>query len=723
MPTTPIATRLWLKAPGGRIWHLTADERLQEMAMRWNSVVRNRERWDGDGSGAELMRRALADLSTIGIDEGVLRVLVESGLGEIGVGWQNEELGWEARVMPWEFVIVLATREMRRGRLLTIWRHLDVSGATMPAQPSAPQRFLFVDSAPGPLKPLVSFQSDRQVLGAALGIDSQVLFDPDADGLAREVRTQSPEVIHLGAVDAIEAATLMGQPIDRRRHGLCLAGQSGDLATIAYWRVAEALRTNPVPRLVTFSAQRSSRMAALAIGIGYAEAAVGFQDEIDREGARIFYAEFYRQWNRHRWMPHTALVQTRVHLRSRAVALGGAGLVLWSNHSLIDRDPALISGESAAIAAAQVGNTQRAPVVALANPATAIVEVECEPLPRLNYSLLHNDRDLFKRFVLVSPGDEAVSGVCVRVLLSAGGQDVAWKAQLTLTDVITDLRPKVRVPVVSALGRLKESMRSTVLVEVELAGRLIHQSTHPVQLLAGDEWTDDDQDRQWLPSFVLPRDPAITRIVDQAQRALCTLADDPDAAFDGYQGLGIRAGDDPAEAVDLQAQALWAALTWDIGLAYVNPPPTYTAAAQRVRCPSAVLDERRGTCIDLALLLASSWERIGLRPVIILLKGHALPGYWRSESAWDAFRRGDHVTVPDGPVTAATAAWMVEQHAEVVGYVRTQALWPVEATRIAKRSGFADAVHAGMDALRLAADFDCLIDISVAREKGVLPLP
>jgi predicted HAD superfamily Cof-like phosphohydrolase len=35
----------------------------------------------------------------------------------------------------------------------------------------------------------------------------------------------------------------------------------------------------------------------------------------------------------------------------------------------------------------------------------------------------------------------------------------------------------------------------------------------------------------------------------------------------------------------------------------------------------------------------------------------------------------------------------------------------------------AAAVHAGMDALRLAADFDCLIDISVAREKGVLPLP
>jgi Transglutaminase-like superfamily len=136
-----------------------------------------------------------------------------------------------------------------------------------------------------------------------------------------------------------------------------------------------------------------------------------------------------------------------------------------------------------------------------------------------------------------------------------------------------------------------------------------------------------------------------------------------------------------------------------------------------------VLEERRGICIDLALLLAACWERIGLRAVIILLKGHALPAYWRSEAAWDAFRRGELMATNDGTITAATAPWMVEQHAEVVAHVRAQALWPVEATRIAKRSGFADAVHAGMDALRLATDFDCLIDISVAREKGVLPLP
>jgi len=727
-------TKVWLRAPGGQIWQLTAGTRLQEMAMRWNSVVRNRERWDGEGDSSELQDRARTDLDSIGLTDGIRHTLVEAGIGEVGTVWMREEDGWEARVMPWEFVISLATRNQRDGRLLTIWRHIDAGKPLLPISTVAPSSLLFVDSTPGPLKTQLSFQADQKVIAAALELEPQVLVDPEALTLQEQLKDSRHDVVHLATIDDVEVSALLGETNRRRTPGLCLAGRTGDIAMCPNWVTAQMFVPARV-RLLTFGAQRSSRVAAHVVAFGGANVAIGFQDSIDREATRTFYAEFYRQWRLNRFSPHVALIQTRVALRAKGLHLNGAGLVLCSDRTLIDVDqdllcanPAASSVASANPASATFTKPPVASVLQAASPAT-VVEVTCEPLPRLNYSLLHNDRDLFKRFALVSPGDGAVAGVCVRVVLSAGGQDVAWKAQLTLTEVITDLRSKVRVPVVSALGRIKESVRSTLLVEVEVGGQLIHQSTHPVQLLAGDEWTDDDQDRQWLPSFVLPRDPAVTRIVDQAQRALCTLADDPEASFDGYQGLGIRAGDDPGIAVDLQAQALWAALTWDIGLAYVNPPPTYTAAAQRVRSPSAVLEERRGTCIDLALLLAACWERIGLRPVILLLKGHALPGYWRSEAAWDAFRRGDYTpnVSPNAnqadPVTAATAGWMVEEHDEVVRLVRAQAWWPVEATRIPKRSGFASAVQAGMDALRLAADFDCLIDISVAREKGVLPLP
>ena len=66
---------------------------------------------------------------------------------------------------------------------------------------------------------------------------------------------------------------------------------------------------------------------------------MGFQDNIDRDAGRAFYAEFYRQWRTHDLQLHTALIQTRVALRARGVALQGAGFVLWSDRSLIDVTP------------------------------------------------------------------------------------------------------------------------------------------------------------------------------------------------------------------------------------------------------------------------------------------------------------------------------------------------------------------------------------------------
>jgi hypothetical protein len=709
------------------------------MAMRWSAVVLNRERWDVDDEAETLERRAKADLATIGFTEHISDALVDGGLGEIGVLWQEEKAGWEARVMPWEFVIALATRSERRSkgsRLLTIWRHARRHNQMGQANQwhGISDTLLFMDAVPKPLHPHLSFRIDQQLLGAAIRIDPSVVDNPTIEQFRQELVDQRPEILHVAAVEEYEAAEIRGNGFTFQppKHGLCLALAGGGMETVANETIAGAIGAGP-PRLVTFGSQRSARLAALAITIGEAQAAVGFQDDIDRESMRLFYAEFYRQWRSRRHAPHAALVQTRVMLRAKGVELHGAGLVLWSDRSLIDLDPALVQDEGIAsfvgLSALSSGGSGTSTIGNGAVLSTPLVEVECEPLSRLNYSLLHNDGDLFKRFVLASPCAEAVVDVHVRVVLLAGGQELIWQELMTLSEVITDLRRRVKVPVLSSLGRLKESVRSTMLIEVTVGERQIYQSTHAVELLACDEWTDDDQDRKWLPSFVFPRDPALARIITQAQRPLCILADDPDASFDGYQGLGRRSGEDARTLTDLQVQAMWGVLAWEIGLAYVNPPPTYTVAAQRVRSPSTILEERSGTCIDLALLLASTWERIGLRPVILLLKGHALPGYWRSEKGWESFRRGELENVgrtasdQEVPMSAATAGWMVNDHQRVVGYMSAQELWPVEATCIPRRAGFITAVEEGMGALRLAADFDCLIDLSVARERGVLPLP
>ena len=59
--------------------------------------------------------------------------------------------------------------------------------------------------------------------------------------------------------------------------------------------------------------------------------------------------------------------------------------------------------------------------------------------------------------------------------------------------------------------------------------------------------------------------------------------------------------------------------------------------SQRLRMPSTVRSHQAGTCIDLALLFAACLELVDIYPVIFLLKGHALPGWWRHPDYRDEY--------------------------------------------------------------------------------------
>ena len=114
------------------------------------------------------------------------------------------------------------------------------------------------------------------------------------------------------------------------------------------------------------------------------------------------------------------------------------------------------------------------------------------------------------------------------------------------------------------------------------------------------------------------------------------LADDPAAGFDGYQSVDTDQ-DDPSAGVDAQVRAIWTAVVNEYRLQYINPPPSYSQETQRLRTPTDIVMSNTGTCIDLALMLASILEYIDIYPVIVLLSGHAFVGYWRSQEAYEEF--------------------------------------------------------------------------------------
>jgi hypothetical protein len=426
------------------------------------------------------------------------------------------------------------------------------------------------------------------------------------------------------------------------------------------------------------------------------------------------------------------------------------------------------------------------------------LEFEITPYPSLNYSVLHNSRQqIFDAFRVYKFTQGTVSDLRVDVVLSVGGERFEFQATHQMNDHhILDLSEEVRVGLTSTLSRsLRESVRTTVSVRIRHLDVERYRETFGISLLAVDEWIDDDFSGIFLPSFVLPRDPMVPKVLSRAQGYLMAIADDVAQGFDGYQSVDA-APDDPAAALEPQVRAIWYALQHDYALRYINPPPTFTESSQRLRTPTDVLTEGRGTCIDLALLLAACFELIGLHPVVFLLTGHAFVGYWTDEERRKDFSRGRRVmetashkavmtaleAVPRALDSAATLSseakavsieqpdsaaegkgfsaqfkkhlematglqsadlksdaeqeggWEISappvewkfsniRWQEIVDAVSDGVLVAVEATYLTNGGSFSEACATGAENLNDDTVFDSMMDISLAREYDVTPLP
>jgi hypothetical protein len=360
------------------------------------------------------------------------------------------------------------------------------------------------------------------------------------------------------------------------------------------------------------------------------------------------------------------------------------------------------------------------------------IHVALEVQEEINYSLLHNNRELLKKLTLTKLVDGPLEDIAVRVELSVGANSYPYRyTHLLLDEVQLALGPKVKIPLTADLPRsVRERVQSTVYVKITWNGQTAFEDTRRVTLIPVDEWLDDTKKNPWLPSFVLPRDPAILKIINSSRRYLIGIMDSPAAGFDGYQ--------EGAPEVDKQVQAIWTALVNEYRIQYINPPPAYSSSSQRLRTPSDILESNTGTCIDLALLLAGCLEYIGIYPVVVLLVGHAFVGYWRSEGAHDHFVAVKTIppTIPGVGSRAAREAalpyvdqygWRLTKlnYAEVMAYVTSGHLVMLEATYLTDAKSFADAQAEGRANLRDRDEFDSLLDIQVARTAvpPTTPLP
>jgi very-short-patch-repair endonuclease len=258
---------------------------------------------------------------------------------------------------------------------------------------------------------------------------------------------------------------------------------------------------------------------------------------------------------------------------------------------------------------------------------------------------------------------------------------------------VQDLDVQLGGPYLSALT---EACRCTVTLTATNGETVLAVQTIELRLLPANQWGGVAGIPDLLAAFVLPNDPAVASVLLKASELM--RAQGIDDSLEGYQ----RAN---KQRVWQQAAAVWSAVC-HFDLHYINPPASFEQAGQRVRLPSQIIEERLATCLDTATFFAACLEQIGLRPLLVITRGHAHAGVWLTQ---DDF----------GNSVIADAAGLRNR-------LKLDDLLLFETTLCtqAQKPGFtaAQALGAAHVAAEKEQDFECVIDISRARQRGIKPL-
>lgn len=245
------------------------------------------------------------------------------------------------------------------------------------------------------------------------------------------------------------------------------------------------------------------------------------------------------------------------------------------------------------------------------------------------------------------------------------------------------------------LADLNERITGWVKAEVVWHGETICSLMEPIDLLARNEWCGLVSLPEILSAFILPNDPAVMTVLGRASDLLREHTGR--AAFNGYQDKNRKRAWE-------QVAAIYRAIG-ELGIRYIVPPASFESSGQKVRLPSNILEQRFGTCLDLALLFAACCEQAGLRPLVLIHEGHAYAGCWLEEGSMPE-PCGDDL-----------------QHVRKL--VTEELITVFETTTVAceQPGTLQDAERAAAEHLRTDKPFRLLLDVRGTRGARIHPLP
>jgi len=247
------------------------------------------------------------------------------------------------------------------------------------------------------------------------------------------------------------------------------------------------------------------------------------------------------------------------------------------------------------------------------------------------------------------------------------------------------------------LYNISETTPINLLVKLYDKNTLLKEVTTDIIITPMNESSHIIDNYEMLSCFVTPNISEVKEVIKHATKILSEIRK-TESAFVGYQANDI-------DSVREEMMAIYNALK-SIGINYANPPASFNLF-QSVRLPKSVLNEKLGTCLDLAILYCACLENVGLNPILILIDGHAFAGCFLNDECF------------------------LEKTCTDVGKVFNQsandnlAIELVECTMYTASSNqtFNAATKQARDHIRLYNSFFCAIDILSCHKTIFRPIP
>lgn len=259
------------------------------------------------------------------------------------------------------------------------------------------------------------------------------------------------------------------------------------------------------------------------------------------------------------------------------------------------------------------------------------IDFEIEYVQRVSFAHQQNAIPVIRRIRLLNNTAKDLRDVrCLLRLSPAWGQDLVESIELIPAGgeyVLSDLPLQLNFDYLSTLSeRVRGAIEVNItgrFAEKEQTGQLLTR-THPVDVFAYDEWTGLEGFPEIIAAFVTPNTNFVEELLSRTADLLGERTES--SSIDGYQSKS-------KQRVFQMLGCIFEAVR-ERKLRYSNPPASFERTGQRVRFGEQIKRSSLATCLDLALLICGVMEAAGLRPILLMHKGHAYVGCWLIEDSF-----------------------------------------------------------------------------------------